>query len=80
MSSGALLQLALLGIVAVLAVTLGAKAQDLPFAIHMYLFAAAAVAVIAYKAKTSQAAPASTEGYMDGPIKAGAIQIGRAHV
>jgi len=67
MGSGALLQLTLLGIIAVLAVTLGAKAHDLPFAIHMYLFAAAAVAVIAYKAKTSQTAPAPDQPPLGGP-------------
>ena len=74
MSSGALLQLALLGIVAVLAVTLGAKAQDLPFAIHMYLFAAAAVAVIAGMLATAvfraPARPSSGSGVLAGETKA----------
>jgi len=73
MGSGSLVQLGLLGLVAVLAITLGAKAEDLPYAIHMFIFAAAAVLAIIFIARNSHKAPADKSGYLDGVVRAGAI-------
>ncbi|MCB1379088.1 MAG: cbb3-type cytochrome c oxidase subunit I, partial [Alphaproteobacteria bacterium] len=73
MGSGSLVQLGLLGLIAIIFITLGAKAEDLPFAIHMFIFAAAAIVTIIYLAKTSHKPPADKSGYLDGVVKAGAI-------
>ena len=42
MGSGSLVQMAVFGLFAILAITMGAMAQDAAFAIHMFIFAAAA--------------------------------------
>ena len=73
MGSGSLVQLGLLGLVAILAITLGAKAEDLPYAVHMFIFAGAAILAMIFIARDSDKAPADKSGYLDGVVRAGAI-------
>ena len=70
-----LAQLGLLGLLALIAITLGAKAHDLVYAVHMYIFALAAIITIIYKARSFrfQAVESDTSGYLDSVIRAGAI-------
>ena len=73
MGSGSLVQLGLLGLVAILAITLGAKAEDLPYAVHMFIFAGAAILAMIFIARNSDKAPADKSGDLDGVVGAGAI-------
>ena len=70
---GSLAMMALWGLLALFAITLGAKAQDAPFAIHMFIFAAAAILAIVFKARSFGHPAADTSGYMDDVIRWGAI-------
>jgi len=63
----------LLGLIAILAITLGAKADDLPFAIHMFIFAAAAILAVIMIARNAHKPPATETEYLDGVVRAGAI-------
>ena len=71
--SGSYVQMGLLGLVAILAITLGAKADDLPFAIHMFIFAAAAILAVIMIARNAHRPAASQAEYLDGVVRAGAI-------
>jgi cytochrome c oxidase cbb3-type subunit 1 len=60
-------------LLAVFAISMGAKAEDTPFAVHMFIFAAAAILALIFKARSfAQPAP-DTSGYMDDVIRWGAI-------
>ncbi len=70
---GAIAQMGLWVLLAVVAITLGAKAEDTPYAIHMFIFAAAAIIALIVKARSfGKAAPVET-GYMDNVVRYGAI-------
>jgi len=71
--SGSYVQMGLLGLIAILAITLGAKADDLPFAIHMFIFAAAAILAVIMIARNAHKPPATETEYFDGVVRAGAI-------
>ncbi len=71
--SGSYVQMGLLGLVAILAITLGAKADDLPFAIHMFIFAAAAILAVIMIARNAHKPAASQAEYLDSVVRAGAI-------
>mgnify|MGYP006289460043 CR=1 FL=1 len=49
---GAMVMMALWGLLALLAITLGAKAVDTPYAIHMFIFALAAILALIFKARS----------------------------
>ncbi len=75
-ASVSLVQFAVLGLLAIIAVSFGALAKDLAYAVHMFIFAAAALLTIVYRARTFQfgeTRQATTTGYEDGVIRAGAI-------
>ena len=68
---GAMVMMALWGLLALLAITLGAKAVDTPYAIHMFVFALAAILALIFKARSfgkpaAEAAAAGTEGAAPG--------------
>jgi cytochrome c oxidase cbb3-type subunit 1 len=65
--------MALWAVLAVLAITMGAKAEDMPFAIHMFIFAAAAILTIIVKARRFGQPAADTSGYMDDVVRWGAL-------
>ncbi|MGQ0484828.1 MAG: hypothetical protein ACT4SY_05680 [Hyphomicrobiales bacterium] len=69
------MQSAALGLVAIAAVSLGVLAKDQAYAIHMFVFAAAALLTIIYRARALQIGErqAAAAGYEDGVIRAGAI-------
>ena len=71
--SGSYVQMGLLGLIAILAITLGAKADDLPFALHMFIFAAAAILAVIMIARNAHKPPATETEYLDGVVRAGAI-------
>ena len=75
--SAQLAQLGLFGLLAVFAITLSALAHDTAFAVHALIFAAAALLVVAWKAKTfsfdGKTAVANPDEYMDGVVRAGTI-------
>ncbi len=73
MGAGSLAQMGLWGLLALTAITLGALAHDQGYAIHMFIFAAAAVSVVIYQARSSGQVPEDISGYMDGVVRAGAI-------
>jgi cytochrome c oxidase cbb3-type subunit 1 len=65
-----------LGLAAIIAVSFGALARDQAFATHMFIFAAAALLTVVYRAKTfsfGATRQAAKTGYEDGVIRAGAI-------
>ena len=70
-----LAQLGLMGLLALLTITFGALAHDTAFAVHMFIFAAAALATVTYMARSFNFVPVErdTTGYLDGVIRAGAI-------
>jgi len=70
---GAMVMMALWGLLAVLAITLGAKAVDTPYAIHMFVFALAAILALIFKARSFGKPAADTSGYMDDVVRYGAI-------
>ncbi len=70
---GAMVIMALWGLLAILAITMGAKAVDTPFAIHMFIFALAAILALIFKARSFGNPPADTSGYMDNVVRYGAI-------
>ncbi|MEI7600986.1 MAG: cytochrome-c oxidase, cbb3-type subunit I [Aestuariivirga sp.] len=65
--------MALWGLLALLAITMGAKAVDTPFAIHMFIFALAAILALIFKARSFGKPAADTSGYMDDVVRYGAI-------
>ena len=70
---GAMLMMSLWGVLALLAITMGAKAEDTPFAIHMFIFAAAAILALVFKARSfGQPAP-DASGYNDDIVRWGAL-------
>ena len=75
--SSQLAQLGLFGLLAVFAITLSALAHDPGYAVHALIFAAAALLVVAWKAKTfsfdGKTAVANQDEYMDGVVRAGTI-------
>ena len=50
-----------------------AKADDLPFAIHMFIFAAAAILAVIMIARNAHRPAASQAEYLDSVVRAGAI-------
>ena len=70
---GAMVMMALWGLLAVLAITMGAKAVDTPYAIHMFIFALAAILALIFKARSFGKPAADTSGYMDDVVRYGAI-------
>ncbi len=74
-SSGSMIQMAVLGLLATLAVAIGALAHDMPFAVHMFIFAGAALLSIVYLARTFSfhEVAKTAGGYLDGVVQAGAI-------
>ncbi|MEI8177631.1 cytochrome-c oxidase, cbb3-type subunit I [Aestuariivirga sp.] len=70
---GAMVMMALWGLLAVLAITMGAKAVDTPFAIHMFIFALAAILALIFKARSFGKPEPDTSGYMDNVVRYGAI-------
>jgi cytochrome c oxidase cbb3-type subunit 1 len=70
---GAMVMMALWGLLALLAITMGAKAVDTPFAIHMFIFALAAILALIFKARSFGKPAPDTSGYMDDVIRYGAI-------
>jgi cytochrome c oxidase cbb3-type subunit I len=70
---GAMVMMALWGLLAVLAITLGAKAVDTPYAIHMFIFALAAILALVFKARSFGKPEADATGYMDDVVRYGAI-------
>ena len=74
-SSGSMIQMAVLGLLATLAVAIGALAHDMPFAVHMFIFAGAALLSIVYLARTFSfhEVAKTVGGYLDGVVQAGAI-------
>ena len=73
MGSGSLVQMGIYVLLAILAITLGAKAEDMAFAVHMFIFASAAIVALIFKARRFGEPEPDTSGYMDGVIRAGAI-------
>ena len=73
MGAGSLVQMGLWALLALLAITMGAKAEDLPFAVHMYIFAAAALLALVFKARSFGKPAPDTSGYLDGVVRYGAI-------
>ncbi len=73
--SAQLAQIGILGLFAVLAISLSAMAHDTGFAFHMFVFAAAAGIAIIWKAKTFdfEGRKADTSEYLDGVVRAGVI-------
>jgi cytochrome c oxidase cbb3-type subunit I len=65
--------MALWGVLAIFAISMGAKAEDMPFAIHMFIFAAAAILALIFKARSFGRPAEDTSGYMDGVVRWGAI-------
>ncbi|PZF76035.1 cytochrome-c oxidase, cbb3-type subunit I [Aestuariivirga litoralis] len=70
---GAMVMMALWGLLALLAITLGAKAVDTPYAIHMFIFALAAILALIFKARSFGKPAPDTSGYMDDVVRYGAI-------
>jgi cytochrome c oxidase cbb3-type subunit 1 len=70
---GSVALMALWGVLAIFAITMGAKAQDMPFAIHMFIFAAAAILALIFQARSFGHPAEDTSGYMDGVIRWGAL-------
>ena len=70
---GAMVMMALWGLLAILAITMGAKAVDTPFAIHMFIFALAAILALIFKARSFGKPAEDTSGYMDNVVRYGAI-------
>jgi cytochrome c oxidase cbb3-type subunit 1 len=62
-------------LLALLAITLGAKAHDMIYAVHMYIFAAAAILTIIYLARSFKFQPAAADSsaYNDGVVRAASI-------
>jgi len=73
MGSGSLVLMGIYVLLAVLAISLGAKADDLPFAVHMFIFAAAAVLALVVKARSFGKPAPDASGYLDGVVRWGAI-------
>ncbi len=76
--SSQLAQLGFFGLLAVFAITLSALAHDPAYAFHALIFSAAALLVVAWKAKTfsfdgKAAAGLNRDEYMDGVVRAGTI-------
>ncbi len=71
--AGSYVQMGLLGLLAILAISMGAKADDLPFAIHMFIFAAAAILAVIFKARTSASPPQDTRAISTASCAGGAI-------
>ena len=70
---GAMAMMALWGLLALFAITMGAKAVDTPFAIHMFIMALAAILALIFKARSFGKPAADTTGYMDNVVRYGAI-------
>jgi cytochrome c oxidase cbb3-type subunit 1 len=70
---GAVMMMALWGLLALLAIVMGARAEDTPFAIHMFIFAGAALLALIFRARSFAAPPRDTSGYMDDVVRWGAI-------
>ena len=70
---GAMVMMAIWALLAVLAISLGAKAEDLPYAVHMFIFAGAAILALIFKARSFGHAAPDTSGYMDNVVRYGAI-------
>ena len=75
-----MVMMALWGLLAVLAITMGAKAVDTPFAIHMFIFALAAILALIFKARSFGKPAEDTSGYMDNVVRYGAIATAVAAV
>ena len=73
MGAGSLVQMGLLALFAILFITLGAKGEDLPFQVHMFIFAAAAILTIIVKARQAGKPAEDTSGYLDGVVRWGAL-------
>ena len=70
---GAMVMMALWGVLALFAITMGAKAVDTPFAIHMFICALAAILALIFKARSFGKPAPDTSGYMDNVVRYGAI-------
>ena len=70
---GAMVMMALWGVLALFAITMGAKAVDTPFAIHMFICALAAILALIFKARSFGRPAPDTSGYMDNVVRYGAI-------
>ncbi len=70
---GSVILIGLWAILAAAAIFVGMKGEDLPFVIHMYIMAAAALLALVFKLKSMGAPAADTSGYNDGVVRAGAL-------
>ena len=73
MAAGSLVQMALWGLLALFAITMGAMAEDTPFAVHMFMFAGAAILALIFQARNVDKPTPDTSGYLDGVVRYGAI-------
>jgi cytochrome c oxidase cbb3-type subunit I len=73
MGAGSLVMMGIWILLAVFAITMGAKAEDLPFGVHMFIFAGAAILALIFKARSFGKPAPDTSGYLDGVVRWGAM-------